>query len=103
ASTGRSSPTARPRWCATPRFCAPPTGATSSRSTAVMRSCWTIRTTGVRAPGSVLDLLLQPLTLGFMQRALLASALVGALTALVGGYVVVKGLAFTGDAVWHAA
>ena len=51
----------------------------------------------------MLDLILHPLTLGFMQRALLASVLVGALTALVGTYVVLKGLAFIGDAVSHAA
>ena len=38
-----------------------------------------------------------------MQRALLASVLVGALTALVGTYVVLKGLAFIGDAIAHAA
>src|SRR5919198_96012 len=51
----------------------------------------------------VLDLLLHPLTLGFMQRALMASVLVGALTAVVGAYVVLKGLAFIGDAISHAA
>ena len=51
----------------------------------------------------MLDLLVHPLTLGFMQRALVASVLVGALTALVGAYVVLKGLAFIGDAVSHAA
>jgi manganese/iron transport system permease protein len=51
----------------------------------------------------VLDLLLHPLTLGFMQRALVAAVLVGALTALVGAYVVLKGLAFIGDAISHAA
>jgi manganese/iron transport system permease protein len=50
-----------------------------------------------------MDLVLQPLTLGFMQRALVASVLVGGLTALVGAYVVLKGLAFIGDAVSHAA
>lgn len=49
------------------------------------------------------DLVLQPLALGFMQRALVASILVGALTALVGAYVVLKGLAFIGDAISHAA
>src|SRR5437762_11751652 len=38
-----------------------------------------------------------------MQRALLASVLVGGLTALVGAYVVLKGLAFIGDAISHAA
>jgi ABC-type Mn2+/Zn2+ transport system permease subunit len=51
----------------------------------------------------VTDLVLHPLTLGFMQRALIASVLVGALTAVVGVYVVLKGLAFIGDAVSHAA
>jgi manganese/iron transport system permease protein len=51
----------------------------------------------------MLDILLEPLTLGFMQRALVASVLVGALTALVGAYVVSKGLAFIGDAISHAA
>ena len=45
----------------------------------------------------MLELILDPLALGFMQRALLASMLVGALTALVGTYVVLKGLAFIGD------
>src|SRR5262245_19071325 len=51
----------------------------------------------------MLDLLVQPLELGFMQRALIASVLVGALTAVVGVYVVLKGLAFIGDAISHAA
>jgi ABC-type Mn2+/Zn2+ transport system permease subunit len=51
----------------------------------------------------MLDTLFHPLTLGFMQRALLASVMVGALTALVGAYVVLKGLAFIGDAISHAA
>jgi ABC-type Mn2+/Zn2+ transport system permease subunit len=51
----------------------------------------------------MLDVLFHPLTLGFMQRALIASVLVGALTALVGAYVVLKGLAFIGDAISHAA
>src|SRR5919202_1652665 len=49
------------------------------------------------------DLVMQPLALGFMQRALVASVLVGALTALVGAYVVLRGLAFIGDAISHAA
>jgi hypothetical protein len=60
-----------------------------------------IRTTlgaGGADPG-MLDLVTHPLTLGFMQRALVASVLVGALTALVGAYVVLKGLAFIGDAI----
>lgn len=51
----------------------------------------------------MLDWLLHPLTLGFMQRALMASVVVGMLTALVGAFVVVKGLAFIGDAISHAA
>jgi manganese/iron transport system permease protein len=51
----------------------------------------------------MLELVVRPLELGFMQRALVASVLVGALTALVGCYVVLKGLAFIGDAISHAA
>jgi ABC-type Mn2+/Zn2+ transport system permease subunit len=51
----------------------------------------------------MLDLVLHPLALGFMQRALVASVLVGALTAVVGAFVVLKGLAFIGDAISHAA
>jgi manganese/iron transport system permease protein len=51
----------------------------------------------------MVDLVLHPLALGFMQRALVASVLVGALTAVVGAFVVLKGLAFIGDAISHAA
>ena len=51
----------------------------------------------------MLDLIVHPLALGFMQRALVASVLVGALTAVVGAFVVLKGLAFIGDAISHAA
>jgi len=40
---------------------------------------------------------------GFMQRALLAGALVGALTAAVGTYVVLRGMAFLGAGISHAA
>src|ERR1043166_1720742 len=64
---------------------------------------WTTRTTAMERTDPMLDFLLHPLTLGFMQRALAASVLVGGLTALVGAYVVLKGLAFIGDAISHAA
>ncbi len=67
------------------------------------RSCWTIRTIVVFAGAGVADLLVAPLAFGFMQRALLASVLVGTLAALVGTYVVLRGLAFIGDAISHAA
>ncbi len=49
------------------------------------------------------DLLLEPLSHPFFVRALLATILVGAVCAVVGTYVVLKGLAFIGDAVSHAA
>jgi ABC-type Mn2+/Zn2+ transport system permease subunit len=48
------------------------------------------------------DLLLEPLTHGFFIRALLAAVLVGSVCAVVGTYVVLKGLAFIGEAVSHA-
>jgi manganese/iron transport system permease protein len=50
-----------------------------------------------------MDLVLEPLTFQFFQRALLASVLAGTVCAVVGSYVVLKGLAFIGDAVAHAA
>jgi manganese/iron transport system permease protein len=43
-----------------------------------------------------------PLAYGFMQRGLAASVLVGVLCAVVGCYVVLRGMAFLGDAMAHA-
>ena len=51
----------------------------------------------------MIDLVLGPLAHAFFVRALLASALVGLVCAVVGTYVVLKGLAFIGDAISHAA
>jgi ABC-type Mn2+/Zn2+ transport system permease subunit len=48
------------------------------------------------------DLLLTPLSYEFMQRGLIASVMVGVLCAVVGCYVVLKGMAFLGDAMAHA-
>jgi ABC-type Mn2+/Zn2+ transport system permease subunit len=50
-----------------------------------------------------MDALLEPLTFQFFQRALVASILAGVVCAVVGSYVVLKGLAFIGDAIAHAA
>jgi manganese/iron transport system permease protein len=50
-----------------------------------------------------MDLILEPLSFQFFQRALIASVLAGTVCAVVGSYVVLKGLAFIGDAVAHAA
>ncbi|HWH37880.1 MAG TPA: metal ABC transporter permease [Candidatus Limnocylindrales bacterium] len=49
------------------------------------------------------DWLLEPLQFAFFQRALVAAVLAGVTCALVGSYVVLKGLAFIGDAIAHAA
>ncbi len=43
-----------------------------------------------------------PMAYGFMQRGLVAAVLVGILCAVMGTFVVLKGLAFIGDAVSHA-
>src|SRR5574337_898324 len=51
----------------------------------------------------MIDFLMAPFEFGFMQRALLGGVLVGAICALVGTYVVLRGLAFIGDALAHAA
>lgn len=49
-----------------------------------------------------MNFLLEPLTYQFMQRGLLASVIVGVLCAVMGTYVVLRGLAFLGDAMAHA-
>jgi ABC-type Mn2+/Zn2+ transport system permease subunit len=51
----------------------------------------------------MIDGLLEPLTCPFFQRALIASVLAGIACAVVGSYVVLKGMAFIGDAIAHAA
>lgn len=51
----------------------------------------------------MIDFLVAPFEFGFMQRALLGGVLVAAICALVGTYVVLRGLAFVGDALAHAA
>ncbi len=51
----------------------------------------------------IVDLFVDPLAYGFMQRGLIAAVMVGTVCAVMGSYVVLKGLAFIGDAVSHAA
>jgi ABC-type Mn2+/Zn2+ transport system permease subunit len=48
------------------------------------------------------ELFVQPLRYPFMMRGLLASIMVGTLCAVVGTYVVLRGMAFFGDALAHA-
>jgi ABC-type Mn2+/Zn2+ transport system permease subunit len=50
----------------------------------------------------LVELLVQPLRYPFMVRGLLASVMVGTLCAVVGTYVVLRGMAFFGDALAHA-
>jgi manganese/iron transport system permease protein len=52
--------------------------------------------------GDVLDLLLGPLAYPFIVRGLLAVVMVGIVCATVGTYVVLRGMAFFGDALAHA-
>ncbi len=49
-----------------------------------------------------MDMIIEPLMLGFFVRAMIASALVGVVCAVVGTYVVLRGVAFIGDAIAHA-
>ncbi|MFL5778787.1 MAG: metal ABC transporter permease [Chloroflexota bacterium] len=51
----------------------------------------------------MIDLVFGPLAYGFMQRGLAAAVAVGVLCAVIGCFVVLKGLAFIGDAISHAA
>jgi manganese/iron transport system permease protein len=50
----------------------------------------------------MIDQLLEPLAYGFMQRALAASLMVGILCSVIGCYVVLRSMAFMGDALAHA-
>lgn len=51
---------------------------------------------------TMINLLLEPLKYAFMQRGFAASILVGIVCAVIGCYVVLRGLAFLGDALAHA-
>ena len=50
----------------------------------------------------ILDFLLEPLQSGFMQRAMLASMLLGLTSGAIGAYVVTRGMSFLGDALAHS-
>lgn len=50
---------------------------------------------------TIIDFLLQPLSYEFMQRGMIAAILVGIVSAVVGTYVVLRGMAFFGDALAH--
>ena len=51
----------------------------------------------------IVDFLQEPWTFEFMRRALVAAALVSVVAAVVGSYVILKGMAFIGDALPHAS
>lgn len=51
---------------------------------------------------NLIDLILIPLSYPFMQRGLIAVIMVGTVCALVGSYIVLRGMAFFGDALAHA-
>lgn len=50
----------------------------------------------------MMEYLLQPLSYAFMQRGMAAAVIVGILCAVMGTYVVLRGMAFLGDALAHA-
>lgn len=50
---------------------------------------------------TIVSFLLQPLSYEFMQRGMIAAVLVGIVCAVVGTYVVLRGMAFFGDALAH--
>ncbi len=55
-----------------------------------------------RGKMAVIEWLLQPLSYGFMQRGMAAALMVGVLCAVIGCYVVLRSMAFLGDALAHA-
>src|SRR4026207_1469743 len=54
-----------------------------------------------RRMNTFISFLLEPLSYEFMQRGMLAAVLVGIVCAVVGTYVVLRGMAFFGDALAH--
>ncbi len=50
----------------------------------------------------MLEFILEPLNYAFMVRGLIAAVLVGVVSAVVGTYIVLRGMAFFGDALAHA-
>lgn len=52
--------------------------------------------------GSIIDTLVEPMQYGFMQRALLASLLIGATCAVMSCFITLRGWALMGDAVSHS-
>ena len=53
--------------------------------------------------GEIVDFFREPWTFEFMRRGLLAAAIVSAVAAVVGSFVILKGMAFIGDALPHAS
>lgn len=51
----------------------------------------------------LINFLITPLEMGFMQRGLLAAVLVAIIGGILGSFVILKGLAFMGDAMAHAS
>jgi ABC-type Mn2+/Zn2+ transport system permease subunit len=58
--------------------------------------------TGKRKMNNLFSIFLAPFSYGFMQRGLAASVIVGVVCAVMGVYVVFRGMAFFGDALAHA-
>src|SRR3990170_5300654 len=85
-----SSRMGTPRSSATTRSCVAPTVATDPAVRSTSRT-------------STMPDLLEPLQYAFVQRALIAAVLVALVCASVGVFVVLRGLAFLGDAIAHAA
>jgi ABC-type Mn2+/Zn2+ transport system permease subunit len=51
----------------------------------------------------IIDTLREPWTFEFMQRALIVAVIIGVVSAVVGSFVILKGMAFIGDALPHAS
>ena len=68
-----------------------------------MSATWAATTTTITSTAAgMVDSLAEPLAFAFMQRGMLAAVIVGIVCALVGCYIVLRGMAFFGDALAHA-
>jgi hypothetical protein len=60
-----------------------------------------MRPAAAKSTTTMVDFLIEPLRYGFMVRGLIAAGLVGVICAVIGTFIVLRGMAFFGDALAH--
>src|SRR5512145_1886966 len=73
----------------------------STASQAALAGWKSMKPAVVMSPTNMFDILVEPLRYGFMVRGLVAAGLVGVICAVIGTFIVLRGMAFFGDALAH--